>query len=81
MLVSQQSSDGSREETLRRLCEGCPCPTSPGMPCLKCSRSHHVFAAEKRNGRIQQKEAERARRCLAEDHAAPKAQCALRPRL
>ena len=81
MLESQQSSDGSREETLRRLGEG-RCPTSPGMPCLKCSRSHRVFAAEKRNGRIQQKEAARARRGLAEDeHAAPKAQCALRPRL
>ena len=47
-----------------------------------CSRSHRVFAAEKRKGRIQQKEAERARRSLTEnEHAAPKAQCALRPRL
>ena len=82
VLESQQSSDGSREETLRRLGEGRPCHTSPGMPCLKCSRSHRVFAAEKRNGRIQQKEAARARKGLAEDeHAAPKAQCALHPSL
>jgi len=48
----------------------------------KCSRPHLAFAAEKRNGRIQQKEAARARRGSTEsEHAAPEAQCALRPRL
>eukprot|EP00964_Phaeocystis_antarctica_P081574 scaffold51036_cov65-Phaeocystis_antarctica.AAC.4 len=82
VIESQESSDGSRQETLRRLGEGRPCPTSPATPCLRCSRSYRVFAAEKRNGRIQQKEAARAKRGLTEDEsAAPKAQCALCPRL
>merc|ERR1712166_247591 len=50
VIESQESSDGSRQETLRRL-------------------------AEKRNGRIQQKEAARAKRVLTEDEqAVPKAQ-------
>jgi hypothetical protein len=35
-LENQQSSDGSKEETLSRLGEGRPCPTSPAMACLKC---------------------------------------------
>ena len=82
VLESQASSDRNREETLRRLGEGRPCRTSPATPCLKCSRPHLAFAAEKRNGRIQQKEAARARRGSTEsEHAAPEAQCALRPRL
>ena len=61
---------------------------APATPRLGCHASnahdptHRVFAAEKRNGRIQQKEAARARKGLAEDeHAAPKAQCALHPSL
>ena len=61
---------------------------APATPRLGCHASnahdptHRVFAAEKRNGRIQQKEAARAKRGLTEDEqAAPKAQCALCPRL
>ena len=61
---------------------GSPLPHLAATPCLKCSRPHRACAAEKRNGRIQQKEAARARRgSMESEHAAPEAQCALRPRL
>ena len=58
-------------------------PAAPRCDAVpQCSRPHLACAAEKRNGRIQQKEAARARRGSTEsEHAAPEAQCALRPRL
>jgi len=82
VLESQASSDRNREETLRRLGERLA-PAAPRCDAVpQCSRPHLACAAEKRNGRIQQKEAARARRGSTEsEHAAPEAQCALRPRL